>query len=235
MPKTTFAFKEFVVRQNKCPMKISTDSVLIGAWAKIDKAKTILDIGTGTGIIALMLAQRSAAKIDAIDIDDKSCLQAKENFEESKWKSRLKVHHTTLQNFYPMKIYDVIVSNPPFFPCPLSHKEKEDAQVRYTHKLSFEELADNVVRLLSPKGSFHVILPVHEGAYFTNEAEKRKLFLTNYSWVKTTDRKKFPKRILMCFEFFKKNIPEDKLIVIQSDNRYTNDYKELTKAYYLNF
>lgn len=235
MPKSTFAFKEFVVRQDKCSMKISTDSVLIGAWADATKAKTILDIGTGTGIIALMLAQRSAAKIAAIDIDDKSCLQATENFERSKWKSRLKVHHTPLQNFYPLQLYDVIVSNPPFFPCPLSHKGKEDAQARYTHKLSFEELADNVVRLLSPKGSFYVILPVHEGAYFTNEAEKRKLFLVNYSWVKTTSRKKFPKRILMCFEFFKKNIQEEKILVIQSDNRFTNDYKELTKEYYLNF
>lgn len=235
MRNHSFAFKEFVVRQDKCPMKISTDSVLIGAWAEVTKAKTILDIGTGTGVIALMLAQRSSAKIDAIDIDPKSVSQAEENFVQSKWKARLKAHYTSLQNFFPLKIYDVIVSNPPYFPCPLTHKEKEDAQARYTHTLSFADLADHVVRLLSPKGSFYVILPIHEGAYFTNEAEKKKLFLTSYTWVKTTTRKKFPKRILMRFESYKKKDLNDNLFVIQSDNRYTDEYKALTKDYYVHF
>ena len=235
MRNSTFAFKEFVVRQDKCPMKISTDSVLIGAWANVEKAKSILDIGTGSGVIALMLAQRSSAKIDSIDIDAKSCLQAQENFFESKWKSRLKSHHKPLQDFYPLKIYDVIVSNPPFFPCPSSHKEAEGAQARYTHKLSFKELADNVIRLLSPKGSFYVILPVHEGAFFTNEAEKQKLFLTDYIWVKTTTRKKFPKRILMKFEFIRKQIDDDIILVIQKDGSYTDAYKKLTKEYYIHF
>ena len=216
-------------------MKISTDSVLIGAWADAKKAKAILDIGTGTGIIALMLAQRSSAKIDAVDICKDACSQAKENFSQSKWNKRLNVHHTSVQNFSPLKIYDVIVSNPPFFPCPLSHTEKDGAQARFTHKLSFTELADDVVRLLAPKGSFYVILPIHEGAHFTNEAEKRKLYLTQYTWVKTTSRKKFPKRILMQFEFFRQPIDEDNLLVIQSDNRYTDEYKELTKEYYMKF
>ena len=235
MRNQSFAFKEFTIRQDKCSMKISTDSVLIGAWAEAAKAKTILDIGTGTGVIALMLAQRSSAKIDAIDIDLNSVQQAKENFQQSKWKSRLKVHHTSLQDFYPLNIYDIIVSNPPYFPCPHSHKEKEGAQARYTHKLSFAELADNVVRLLSPKGSFYVIFPIHEGAYFTNEAEKKKLYLTNYTWVKTSSRKKFPKRILMRFESHRQRDINDNLFVIQSDNRYTDEYKALTRDYYMNF
>src|ERR1051325_1482144 len=136
MRNQSFAFKEFTIRQDKCSMKISTDSVLIGAWAEAAKAKTILDIGTGTGVIALMLAQRSSAKIDAIDIDLNSVQQAKENFQQSKWKSRLKVHHTSLQDFYPLNIYDIIVSNPPYFPCPHSHKEKEGAQAGSTHNFS---------------------------------------------------------------------------------------------------
>ena len=235
MSKTIFAFKEFAVRQDKCPMKISTDSVLIGAWPKVEKAKTILDVGTGTGVIALMLAQRSNAEVDAIDIDDKAHLQAKENFAESKWKHRMKAHHSSLQDFSAKKKYDIIVSNPPFFPCPSTHKEKEGAHAKYTHKLSFTDLAGNVIRLLSSKGSFYVIFPIHEGAFFTNEAEKKNLFLTNYTWVKTTSRKKFPKRILMKFEFSKKNIEDDKLLVIQSDNNYTEEYKTLTSEYYLHF
>lgn len=235
MSQTTFAFKEFVVRQDKCTMKISTDSVLIGAWADPSKAKRILDVGTGTGVIALMLAQRSKAKIDAIDIDSNACVQALINFSKSNWAERLFTHHSSLQEFASQEKYDIIVSNPPFFPCPSSHKEKEGSQARFTHKLSFGDLAENVIRLLSPKGSLYVILPVHEGAYFTNEAEKRNLFLTNYVWVKTTDRKKFPKRILMKFEFVKRNIADDKLLVIQSNNNYTEEYKKLTKDYYVHF
>ena len=187
-------------------MKISTDSVLLGAWAETGKAKSILDIGTGTGIIALMLAQRSSAIIDAIDICPDACTQAKENFSRSKWKKRLHVHCSPLQEFDSKKKYDLIISNPPFFPCPKTHKEKDGAQARFTHKLSLAELAECVAGLLSPKGSFYAILPIHEGSYFTNEAEKRNLFLVNYTWVKTTAQKKFPKRMLMQFEFFKQPI-----------------------------
>ena len=235
MSKSTFAFKEFSIRQDKCPMKISTDSVLLGAWVNLEKAKSILDIGTGTGVIALMLAQRSSANIDAIDICNESYAQAKENFSESKWDKRLKCYLTTLQDFSPKIKYDIIVSNPPFFNCPLTHKEKEGSQARYTHKLSFSDLADGVIRLLSPKGKFFVILPIHEGACFTNEAEKRNLFLTNFVWVKTTSRKKTPKRILMQFEFSRKVFSEDAVLVIQSDTTYTDECKQLTEEYYLHF
>ena len=235
MPKSVFAFKQFRIKQDKRLMKVSTDSVLLGAWADTEKAKKILDIGTGTGIIALMLAQRSSAIIDAIDICPDACTQAKENFSKSKWEKRLNIHCIPLQKLASKKKYDVIVSNPPFFPCPKTHIGKDGAQARFTHKLSLAELADGVVRLLSPKGSFYVILPIHEGAYFTNEAEKRKLFLTDYTWVKTTNRKRFPKRILMHFEFSAKQMQEDKLLIIQNDNRFTQEYKELTKDYYLKF
>ena len=148
---------------------------------------------------------------------------------------RLTVHCCQLQEFDSEKKYDVIVSNPPFFPCPKSHLEKKGSQARFTHKLSLAELAGRVVKLLSAKGSFYAILPIHEGAHFTNEAEKRDLFLTHYTWVKTTARKKFPKRILMRFEFFKKNIDDDNLLVIQQNNSYTDEYKKLTKDYYIKF
>ena len=235
MLETTFAFKEFNIKQDKCLMKISTDSVLIGAWVNFEKAKSILDIGTGTGVIAMMLAQRSPAKIDAIDICKDACAQARDNFSESKWSKRLKCHHSSLQDFSSKKKYDVIVSNPPYFLQPPTHKETEGAQAKYTHKLSFSDLAEGVIRLLSSKGKFFVILPIHEGSCFTNEAEKRNLFLTNYVWVKTTTRKRIPKRILMQFEFSRKSFSEDEVLVIQSDNNYTEEYKRLTKDYYLRF
>jgi len=216
-------------------MKLGTDSVLLGVWAQKEKAKKILDIGTGTGIIALMLAQRTKAEIDAIDIEYSAHVQAKENFSDSKWNKRLNSHHCSLQEFSPNKKYDLIVSNPPYFPLPKSHTEKEGAQARFTHLLSFSDLAAHVVRLLSSRGSFCVIFPVHEGAMFTNEAEKKNLFLTNYVWVKTTNRKKFPKRILMEFEFEQKDISDDSMLVIQSENKFTEEYKNLTRDYFLQF
>jgi len=235
MSRLTFKFKQFAVKQHKSPMKIGTDSVLLGAWANPKKSKSILDIGTGTGIIALMLAQRSNAVIDAIDICPDSSEQANENFSDCKWSNRLNVYCKSVQDFSSDKKYDLIVSNPPYFPCPETHVEKSGSQARFTHKLSFSELADSVVRLMSPKGKFNVIFPIHEGASFTNEAEQRKLFLTKFIWVKTTNRKKFPKRILMQFEFSRKDIPDEAELVIEKDNKYSAEYKALTKEYYLKF
>jgi len=235
MSNAIFKFKQFSVRQQKSPMKIGTDSVLLGSWVKPEKSKSILDIGTGTGIIALMLAQRSKAFIDAIDICPQSCEQATENFSKSKWSKRLNIYCQPIQDFTSNKKYDLIVSNPPYFSCPKTHHEKEGSQARFTHKLSFLELAEFVVNLLSPKGKFNVIFPIHEGARFTHEAEKCKLFLTEYIWVKTTDRKKIPKRILMQFEFSKKDIPKESELIIEKDNQYSAEYKAITKEYYLKF
>lgn len=235
MRNAVFAFKQFTVNQDKCSMKLGTDSVLIGAWAKTNKAKKILDVGTGSGVIALMLAQRSDADIDAIDIEYAAHVQAKENFAESKWSKRLTSYHSSLQEFSPGKKYDLIVSNPPYFPLPKSHSEKEGIQARFTHLLSFSDLAEHVVRLLSAKGTFCVVFPVHEGAMFTNEAEKRKLYLANFVWVKTTNRKKFPKRILMEFSFSKTEDINDTLLVIQAENKHTDEYKALAKDYFFKF
>lgn len=235
MRDTIFAFKEFSVNQDKCSMKLGTDSVLIGAWANPERAKKVLDIGTGTGVIALMLAQRSKAQVDAIDIEYAAHIQARENFSSSKWSKRLDSHHTSIQEFEPGKKYDLIVSNPPYFPLPTSHKEIEGNQARFTHLLSFSDLAEHVVRLLSAKGKFCVIFPVHEGAMFTNEAEKRKLYLTNFVWVKTTNRKKFPKRILMEFSFTKKKDIMDSMLVIQNENKFSEEYRSMTKDFYLKF
>ena len=235
MRSSVFAFKEFSVNQDKCSMKLGTDSVLLGAWVKKEKAKRILDIGTGTGVIALMLAQHTKAEIDAVDIEYAAHVQAKENFAASKWSKRLNSFHSSLQEFSPNKKYDLIVSNPPYFPLPKSHKEQEGAQARFTHLLSFGDLAEHVVRLLSAKGTFAVIFPVHEGAMFTNEAEKRGLFLTNYVWVKTTDRKKFPKRILMEFEFSKRELVDDSLLIIQQGDKYTDEYRAMIRDYFLKF
>lgn len=221
-------------------MKISTDSVLLGSWVHAGKTipksiKTILDVGAGSGVVALMLAQRSSARIDAIDISAKAYDQAQDNFLTSKWASRLNCYHSSLQNFSPGIQYDIIVSNPPYFHCPLTHKEKEGSQAKYTHQLSFCDLAEGVTRLLSPNGKFFVVLPIHEGSCFTNEAEKKKLYLSDFIWVKTATHKKIPKRVLMQFEFSRKEFSAENLLVIQNQGAYTDEYKQLTKDYYIGF
>src|ERR1017187_8250144 len=115
MSNTTFAFKQFTIKQDKCAMKVGTDAVLLGAWVNSVNSKNILDIGTGTGVIAIMLAQKSDANIDAIDIDEKAVQQALQNVNSCPWKERINVHHTAFQNFSAnqQKKYDLIVSNPP--------------------------------------------------------------------------------------------------------------------------
>lgn len=237
MSVNTFAFKEFEIVQGKCTMKISTDSVLLGAWVNPEKAKRILDIGTGTGVISLMLAQRSNCPIVAIDICKESYLEAQQNFLRSKWYSRIKPHHISVQDFVFDEGFDLIVSNPPYFCLPHTHREKQGIEGRYSHLLPFDELAESVIRLLTPKGRFCVILPIHEAAHFANQAEKRKLYLTKYVWIKTTNRKRFPKRILMQFELERAEISDsdDPILVIQGDNSYTKEYVELTRDYYINF
>ena len=237
MSSHEFVFKHFKILQDKCAMKVGTDAVLLGAWVNASKAKSILDIGTGTGIIALMLAQKSTAKIDAIDIDNNSYQQAIENVNNCKWKDRVQVYNTSLQQYISVckHKYDLIVSNPPYFVDSSKAIEEARTNARHTDQLPFDDLLNGVLILLSPEGSFYVILPIKESHYFIEAAEKRELYLTKLTRVITrTDKPE--KRLLMKFEFSKKPV-EETVITIEKDERhnYTDEYKELTKDYYLSF
>ena len=218
-------------------MKVGTDAVLLGSWVDASNAKTILDIGTGTGIIALMLAQKSDAIIDAIDIDRNAFTQAAENITFCKWKERINSHHISLQQYTTCcnRKYDLIVSNPPYFVDSSKASEESRTNARHTDLLPFADLLNGVLNLLNYAGSFNVILPTKESQVFRAMAEDQKLFLTRLTRVITrTDRPE--KRLLMQFEFTKKII-EENFITIEKDERhsYTNEYKELTKDYYLGF
>lgn len=237
MSNQTFAFKQFKIVQDKCAMKVGTDAVLLGSWVNASNAKTILDIGTGTGIIALMLAQKSPARIDAIDIDLNAFIQATENVNDCSWKDRIEVHHISLQQFAKESDhkYDLIVSNPPYFVDSSKASEESRTNARHTDQLPFKDLLDGVLKLLSPTGKFYVILPTKESELFKEDAEKHKLFLTKVTKVITrTDKPE--KRLLMRFEFIQRAFSEDS-ITIEKDERhsYTDEYKELTKDYYLAF
>ncbi len=237
MSNQTFAFKQFKIIQDKCAMKVGTDAVLLGSWVNSSNAKTILDIGTGTGIIALMLAQKSGARIDAIDIDLNAYIQATENINNCQWKDHIEVHHISLQQFAKESDhkYDLIVSNPPYFIDSSKASEESRTNARHTDQLPFNELLDGVLKLLNPTGKFYVILPTKESEQFREEAEKHKFFLTKLTRVITrTDKPE--KRLMMRFEFIQRAFSESS-ITIEKDERhsYTDEYKELTKDYYLAF
>jgi tRNA1Val (adenine37-N6)-methyltransferase len=237
MPNQEFVFKQFKVLQDKCAMKVGTDAVLLGAWANTIQAKKILDIGTGTGIIALMLAQKSGAKIDAIDIDKDSFIQASENITNSNWKDRINVYQISLQEFAAIteSKYELIVSNPPYFIDSSKALEESRTNARHTDLLPYKDLIEGVLKLLQNNGKFYVILPVKEAEIFTKMAEEKKMYLTKL--LKVIPRTDKPiKRHLMRFELLKKNRNESE-IVIEKNLRhdYTTEYKELTKDYYIYF
>ena len=174
-----FKFKQFTLEQDRCAMKVGTDGVLLGAWTPLDHSPdTILDIGAGTGLIALMLAQRSTAEtIDAVEIDGAAYEQCVENFEASPWADRLFCYHVGLDEFVAeMETpYDLIVSNPPFFTERVSSGNLSRDSARQNESLPFETLVDAVAKLLSPKGIFAVILPYGEEQGFFGNRDRRRL------------------------------------------------------------
>ncbi len=235
MSQNDFRFKQFVVRQDRCAMKVGTDGVLLGSWVHPGKAKRILDIGTGTGLIALMMAQRSEGQIDAIDIDSDATAQAEENFESSPWSDRLKAIPQSLQEFasHRPERYDLIVSNPPYFmgahPAP---SEARNVARHMDESLSIEELASCVKTLLSPEGRFCLILPFMEGMKFREYAEQNGLFATHLTKVKTKIEKQ-EKRLMMEFMLHRKGEVEDELVIQEEDMSYTKEYIDLTNDFYM--
>ncbi|MFI5219060.1 MAG: tRNA1(Val) (adenine(37)-N6)-methyltransferase [Bacteroidia bacterium] len=235
MHESPFQFKQFTIQQDKCAMKVGTDGVLLGAWVQTRDAKKILDIGTGTGLIALMLAQKSNARIDAIDIDSSAYEQAIENFRNSLWQNRVKVFHSSIQQFSKTTVlkYDLIVSNPPFFEDAFKAGSEARNIARHTDEtLSFDDLISCVKNLLKSEGSFCVILPFKEGNNFIDKAASSGLFIQRLTRVKTKIEK-HEKRLLI--EFGLQQIPavENDMVIQEEDLSFTKEYIELTKDYYL--
>jgi tRNA1Val (adenine37-N6)-methyltransferase len=174
-----FAFKQFTIHDDRCQMKVGTDGVLLGAWADVTNARHILDIGTGSGLIALMLAQRNTtAIIDGVEILEVDARQAVENAARSPWPNRIAVHNTSIQTFEPKTRYDLIVSNPPYFTRSQLPPVHSRASVRHTVSLSHEELIISATKLLQPQGAFCVILPPTSREQFVREAEQSGLYTT---------------------------------------------------------
>jgi len=232
----SFKFKQFTIHQDKCAMKIGTDGVLLGAWTTIEnRPDSILDIGTGTGVIALQLAQRTdAVTIDALEIDNDAFEQAVENFENSDWADRLFCYHCSLQEFTEEleDTYDLIVANPPFYTD--DYKTENDARnkARFTTSLSFENLLFSVSKLLSEQGVFSVIIPFKEEVDFIILARKYQLFTTRICRVQGTSSS-VVKRSLIEFSFLQNKTIIENLIIEYERHQYTKEYQNLVKEFYL--
>lgn len=232
-----FQFKQFSVQQDKTAMKIGTDSVLLGSWAPIHHNPfSVLDIGAGTGIIALMLAQRThAEQIDALEIDEDAYEQAVENFENSPWGDRLFCFHAGLDEFIeePEDEYDLIVSNPPFYSENYKTENEQRDLARFQDAMPFEELVEAADLLLSENGIFAVILPFKEEENFIALAREAELYPTKITRVKGTPTSEI-KRSLLAFSRIENPKTEiDELIIETSRHIYTSEYIALTKDFYL--
>ena len=232
-----FRFKQFEIHQQQSTMKVGTDGVLLGAWANVDGAKRILDIGTGTGLIALMAAQRNEkANIDAVEIDTNAFEEAAYNFNKSTWSHRLNIFNQSIQDFsetYQLK-YDVIISNPPYFINSTKSHNFSKNQVRHTDSLSFDELITAVSQLLSDSGRFSLILPNTEGEHFYHLAKANQLHCSRK--VRVRGRADKPvERLLMEFSKEETYEEEGEFVIQKSSKRhdYTAAYINLTKDYYL--
>jgi tRNA1Val (adenine37-N6)-methyltransferase len=234
MANDYFQFKQFTIKQDRCAMKVGTDSVLLGAWVHTENTKNILDVGSGSGIIAIMLAQRINALIDAVEIEEQAYLQSLENFSESNWSNRIRGHHTDFKNFASTiaKKYDLIVSNPPYFVNSFKTRHVEVNLARHNDELPFTDLLSGVDCLLEAKGRFAVILPYVEGSIFITEAVKKGFFCIRKTIVKPKHHAPM-KRLLMEFSRIPAPCEEDYLVINDEENDYTPKYRELTRDFYL--
>ncbi len=232
-----FKFKEFSVEQDRTAMKIGTDGVLLGAWSPIpENCFSVLDIGTGTGIIALMMAQRSQAEqVDAIEIDEQAYEQASENFENSPWNDRLFCFHAGLDELIdePEDEYDLIISNPPFYSEDFKSSNNQRDLARFQDAMPFEMLLEAADLLLSENGIFSVIIPFKEEAHFLALAKEFELFSFKITRVKGTPASEIKRSLLAFSRNETLEIEINELVIETERHVYTEEYIALTKDFYL--
>jgi len=231
-----FKFKQFQVHHKYSGMKVGTDGVLLGVLADIEHSKNILDVGCGCGLIALMLAQRSGALIDAIDIEESAVSEALYNVECSPWPNRIVVYHSSFQDFCTdtrIAHYDLIVSNPPFFINSLKNPQPKKSLARHSDSLPFDVLITGVIKLLKTNGLFWLILPVLEAGIFIQSAKASGLFI-NQSIEIFPSESKPAGRLVMAFSKEEKVVKRSSLVIETTErHQYTQVFKGLAKDFYL--
>ena len=232
-----FQFKQFNINQERCAMKIGTDAVLLGAWCPINNNPfSILDIGAGTGILSLMLAQRSnAQQIDAIEIEENAYEQCVENFEASHWGDRLFCYHASLNDFInePEDQYDIIISNPPFYSEDYKTDNSQRDLARFQDALPFEELVKVTTLLLSENGIFAVIIPFKEENRLLNLCAQAELFPIKMTRVKGTPTGPIIRSLIAFKRYELPVLSANELVIESSRHVYTEAYTKLTRDFYL--
>lgn len=230
-----FTFKQFAIKQQRSAMKVGTDGVLLGSWVeKPALCKHILDIGTGTGLLALMLAQRFHVPVDAVEIDRDAASEAMENVANSPFSDYVKVINSDIRTFVPTKKYDLIVCNPPFFVGSLRCPDARRSQARHSDNLTPESLLSVAERMLSQSGWFSLVYPIQESEAFMKMSDKKGLKCIREMVVYPTYNHA-PKRKLMTFSFAGGHFVSESLVIEKERHCYTDEYKVLTKDFYLNF
>jgi len=228
-------FKKFSVRHDRVAMKVGTDGVLLGAWTYVEQVRTILDIGTGSGLIALMMAQRTpqSVMVDAVEAADDAA-QAKENFEASPWKHRLRIFHTSLQRFEPTATYDLMVTNPPYFIDSLKPPEEKRKLARHTVTLNYGDILEATDRMLHPAGRLNLILPPAESIEFGSNAEKHGLYCIRQCAFRSRPNK-MPMRYLLEFSHHYSPLSKSEIFLYGMDGKPSAEYRSLTREFYLSF
>jgi len=235
MGNSVFDFKQFRIQQDACAMKVGTDGVLLGAWVGVNDVESALDIGTGTALIALMLAQRGVKHIDAVEIDHAAAMQAQENVSASRFFDKVHVCATSFQDYMEgnLKKYDLIVSNPPFFKEDFLSDKKEKNQARHTVSLNYDVICSLASGALSINGRLALVFPYDLKDEVVDVASKSGFFPLRLTNVLPNPTKQ-PKRLLIEFAKYKQEIVvNDLFIEMQGRHRYSDEYIQLTKDFYL--
>jgi tRNA1Val (adenine37-N6)-methyltransferase len=235
MANNYFNFKQFTINQEKAAFRVGTDGVLLGAYADVRSAGRILDVGTGTGLIALMLAQRCDAEIVAIEPDHDSFLQSCENINSSRWNDRITVFESTIQEFNDIRKFDLIVTNPPYFSDSIRNPDTRKAIARHNDTLTSGDILMHSSRFLSRQGKLQLIMPFIEGNIFIAEAADYGFFCHDLLRIKPLPTSEI-RRLIMSFGRERKK-PSEKFLTIEHGKRheFTEEYKKLTGEFYLHF
>lgn len=227
-----FYFKQFQVAHDRCLHKVGTDSVLLGAWVNVDGVQRILDVGSGSGLLALMMAQRTDAVIEGVEPDEGSFLQASENVSGSPWSQRIHLHHQSIQDFNSSVSFDLLICNPPYFVNSLRPPDAGREKARHTTTLSFQELLSAADRWLASDGRLCLVLPPTEGASFIKSAESGGLHCIRH-WQFRTRPDKPVKRFLMEFSRIRSTPAAGEVVMYDEAGEASSAYQRYVQPFYL--